>query len=149
MTSYLRSWLQGVTSVADTKPTSVLPVQTVLEVSPTPSNHDKTEGMEDVNDEPPAFPSLNSAQRISSPELPRVLTDSELMPPPPLPSLASRQPGVLLSVQKSSSLSVPSTTQAPNRTKKRGKVALSPGHSPLDWADKKASGENLRVRVCV
>lgn len=28
--------------------------------------------------------------------------------------------------------------------KKRGKVALTPGHSPLDWARLTSSGKNLR-----
>jgi hypothetical protein len=87
---------------------------------------------------------MNSAQRASTPasRVPRILTDSELMPPPPLPRLASRTPGL----PSSSSLNVPpTTTKAPVKpSKRREKVALAPGHSPLDWAALKSSGQDLR-----
>ncbi|KAJ7261816.1 cytochrome b5-like heme/steroid binding domain-containing protein [Mycena haematopus] len=64
------------------------------------------------------------------------------MPPPPVPSLAARTPGV---PSASSSLLVPTTTTKPPKTsKKREKVALAPGHSPLDWAVLKSSGVDLR-----
>lgn len=59
-------------------------------------------------DVPPAFPALNSAQRMTSSAastasskqkpissaIPSVLLDARLMPPPPLPSSALRVPGV-------------------------------------------------------
>lgn len=81
-------------------------------------------------DSVPLFPSLSSTQRMPSA---RVLTDSELMPPPPLPNSVTVSRG-------SSSLGVLTTTRP---TKKR-KVILAPGHGPLDWANLKASGKNLR-----
>jgi len=137
MASYLRSWLSltGIITSSDD-----ISTPTILEISPPPSDDN-----EDEDDQPSMFPSLSSAQRLSPPslEVPRILTDSELMPPPPAPHLASRQPGVL-TVSKSSSLTVPNTTQRPV-SKKRGRVVLSPGHSPLDWANLKTSGEDLRV----
>jgi len=37
----------------------------------------------------------------------------------------------------------PSTSQVPKKPRK--KVALAPGHSPLDWARLKGSGADLRV----
>ena len=119
----------------------------------------------DDDDVPPAFPALNSAQRAGNgthagsmspppPPIPRILTDSgpNLLVPPPQAGLSSRRPGVTPSL---SSLVVPSvggslappltTTKAP--AKKSRKVALLPGHGPLDWANLKKSGENLRVRT--
>ncbi|KAF8150022.1 cytochrome b5-like heme/steroid binding domain-containing protein [Crassisporium funariophilum] len=146
MTSYLRSWLYSGTVIADT---DSLPVPTVELISPPPSddeeNGEDTETEHD-DDSPPAFPSLNSAQRMKTTQPPRVLTDSQLMPPPPMPSLAVRQPGVPKTRSSPSTLAVPpTTTKAPVKpSKKREKVALAPGHSPLDWAALKSSGEDLR-----
>lgn len=40
---------------------------------------------------------------------------------------------------------VPSSAAAAARA--RSKVALKPGHSPLDWANLSNSGKNLRVRI--
>ncbi|KAH0585338.1 hypothetical protein H2248_008579 [Termitomyces sp. 'cryptogamus'] len=139
MTSYFRNWLTGTTSD---------PVPTLNRVSPPPENDDEgsdtaTEGDDDT---PPAFPSLSSAQRVQS-STPRILTDSQLMPPPPLPHLAQRTPGVdreAHSGNPSSSLTVLETTQRPAKPSKNRKVALAPGHSPLDWANLKTSGKDLR-----
>ena len=39
----------------------------------------------------------------------------------------------------------PTTARAPQASSKRQKVVLTPGHSPLDWAALKASGQDLRV----
>ena len=39
----------------------------------------------------------------------------------------------------------PSTIKAPSKKASR-KVALAPGHGPLDWANLKKSGADLRVR---
>jgi len=142
MTSYLRDWLFS------SAPPSLPEVPTVELISPPASDDgdgEETETERD-NDSPPAFPALNSAQRLQTP---RVLTDSQLMPPPPVPSLSARQPGVPPSSSRSgpSMLAVPpSTTKAPVKTsKKREKVALAPGHSSLDWAALKTSGQDLRV----
>lgn len=156
MTSYLRSWLSTGTSLLNTS----LPTPTVQTFSPPPSDDEEGDGEDtetEHDDTPPMFPSLNSAQRSSagpaSLGVPKVLTDSQLMPPPPLPSLARRSPGTSsLSVASSAnSLAVPTTTtKRPTKpTRKREKVALAPGHSPLDWAALKSSGEDLRVRTQV
>ncbi|KAF8071795.1 cytochrome b5 [Lyophyllum atratum] len=146
MTSYLRSWLAG-TPAAEEKPDPSIP--TFNRVSPPPDD-DELEGSDTAtegdDDSPPAFPSLLSAQRLQS--VPKILTDSQRMPPPPLPHLAQRTPGVNPSTRSadvSSSLSVLSTTTRPAKpSKKRDKVALAPGHSPLDWAMLKTSGTDLR-----
>lgn len=170
MTSYLRSWLPGGSSSLAVPTTSAVPsAPEILRISP-PISDDEDDGGEDTetehttadDDSPPAFPSLSSAQRVQQAPItitPRVLTDSSLMPPPPLPALATRRPGVpsnptstssslFVPPSASGSLAVPpSTTKRPAKpSKKRDKVALSPGHSPLDWAKLKSSGEDLRVR---
>ncbi|KAG6900835.1 hypothetical protein C0993_000154 [Termitomyces sp. T159_Od127] len=127
---------------------SVPPAPTVNRVSPPPEDNDEgsdtaTEG--DV-DAPPAFPALNSAQRVQS-STPRILTDPQLMPPPPLPHLAQRTPNahtITPSAGPSSSLTVLETTQRPVKPSRNRKVALAPGHSPLDWANLKTSGKDLR-----
>ena len=90
--------------------------------------------------------------------------DAKLMPPPTFLPPRAQQTGSGLSARgnqqsslsspsslSSSSLLVPLSTRTvpPNtNTKKsaRAKVALAPGHSPLDWAHLKSSGEDLRVR---
>jgi hypothetical protein len=150
MTSYLRDWLFGGAAPPDSPPS----VPTVELISPPASVDEEGEETETErdNDSPPVFPALNSAQRLQT-SIPRVLTDSQLMPPPPLPSLSVRQPGVPFSSSRSSTstpstLAVPpSTTKAP--TKQREKVALAPGHSPLDWAALKTSGQDLRVSITI
>ena len=109
-----------------------------------------TAGEDDV---PPAFPALNSAQRApsapsTSPNIPTILDDSTLMPPPPLPDLATRHPGVPRAKPQivSSSLLAPlATTERPKKPSR--KVALAPGYGPLDWASLKSSGRDLRVRL--
>jgi len=149
MASYLSSWFTLGTATATNPPSHPLDAPEILEVSPPPSDGDgsDTAGEDDI---PPAFPALGSAQRAASSNgIPRVLTDSQLMPPPPPPSLASRQSGTLsLGVPSSTSSSLavpPTTTKRPTlSSKKREKVALAPGHSPLDWASLKTSGTDLR-----
>ena len=149
MSSYLRDWLFGSPAPPATAPS----VPTVELISPPASDDDDGEETETErdNDSPPIFPALNSAQRLQT--TPRVLTDSQLMPPPPVPSLSIRQPGVPLSSSRNntstlSTLAVPpSTTKAP--VKSREKVALAPGHSPLDWAALKTSGQDLRVSITI
>lgn len=158
MTSYLRSWLSLPFTPSEPVPTA--PTMIVSQLSEN-DDDDETETIrgDDEDDAPPAFPSINSAQRLDSesrtsgaPAVPRILSDSDRMPPPPMPSLAARRPGV---PGASSSLAVPpgqgslapppSTTKAP--AKKSRKVALAPGHGPLDWANLKKSEEDLRVRL--
>ncbi|KAJ7285142.1 cytochrome b5 [Mycena rebaudengoi] len=136
MTSYLKSWF--ITPVPATPA-----VPSLVRISPPASDDgEDTETEREDDDSVPAFPSLNSAQRASSGP-PRILSDSALMPPPPVPSLAVRTPGVS---RPSSSLLAPAATTKPppKPTKKRDMVALAPGHSPLDWAALKSSGEDLR-----
>ncbi|KAI0342638.1 cytochrome b5 [Trametopsis cervina] len=159
MTSYLRSWL----SYGTAQDSSPQPVPSIVSPSAnegSDDDNDTVKGEDDDNDEPPAFPSINSAQRIESqpkddePVIPRILTDTDRMPPPPMPGLAARRPGVVsssgsntLGVPSSSggSLSVPlSTTKIPSKPSKSKKVALAPGHGPLDWANLKKSGVDLR-----
>ncbi|TFK74157.1 cytochrome b5 [Pluteus cervinus] len=154
MTSYLRNWWTGSIPIAEPSTTASIP--TIERLSPPPEDDDdgsKTEGEDDDDDSPPAFPSLSSAQRVqtSKSNIPTILSDSALMPPPPLPQLANRVPGVpaiRLSAPQSASSSLalpPTTTKAPVKLgKKRGKVALAPGFGPLDWANLKASGGDLR-----
>jgi hypothetical protein len=149
MTSYLRDWLFG-GAVTAVPPDSTPSVPTVELISPPASDDEDGEATETEHDDsPPAFPALNSAQRLQT-SIPRVLTDSQLMPPPPVPSLSVRRPGVPLSSSRNSTSTLavpPSTTKAP--VKKREKVALTPGHSPLDWAALKTSGQDLRVSITI
>lgn len=152
MTSYLRDWLFSRAAPPQSPPS----VPTVELISPPASDDEgeETETERDRDDDsPPVFPALNSAQRLQTSNIPRVLTDSQLMPPPPVPLLSVRRPGASLSGSQNSpsTLAVPpSTTKAPGKTsKKRGKVALAPGHSPLDWAALKSSGQDLRVSITI
>ncbi|KAF2102426.1 hypothetical protein NA57DRAFT_33191 [Rhizodiscina lignyota] len=133
----------------------------------------KSSHSEDDIDElpPPSFPAMNSAQRASAPStlqqrLPlgpaalangNKLIDTKLMPPPPPPRLPqpNRHPPTI-----SNSLRVPSTGPLPNRgpptnslapppsaatqiPNPRKRVLLSPGHSPLDWANLQRTSANL------
>ncbi len=92
---------------------SPLPTPEIRTVSPPPDNDDDdgdaTETERDL-DVAPAFPSLDSAQRAQTSTIPKILSDAALMPPPPLPQLAVRTPGV---ARASSSLAVPPTTTKP------------------------------------
>ncbi|KAJ7761927.1 cytochrome b5 [Mycena maculata] len=138
MASYLKSWLTGAPATATPD------IPTFLKVSPPPSDDEGEETETEDDNSVPAFPALNSAQRAAPSGPPRILSDSALMPPPPVPSLATRTPGV--SPKPASSLLVPTTTtkRPAKPSKKREKVALAPGHSPLDWAALKSSGADLR-----
>jgi len=131
MTSYFRSWLGAPFAESESDVT--------IEVSPPLENDNDDEGSDTAtegdNDKPPAFPSPFSAQRIKSTPN-RLLADSQLMPPPPIPQRALGA--------SSSNLSVLATTSPPKKPPKSRKVALAPGHSPLDWAALKSSGEDLR-----
>ncbi|EGP88028.1 unnamed protein product [Zymoseptoria tritici ST99CH_1A5] len=107
----------------------------------------------------PMFPAANSAQRASSsmppPPRPTKPSASSLMPPPgrPVPSqkqsaaaslripsngpLPNRGPPAGSQQRVNSSLSPNGAVSTPNS---RGKVLLSPGHSPMDWAALVKSG---------
>ena len=163
MTSLLRYWLSTGTPAAPLPETSTSSSPGIsFQVSPPEAgadDEDDEDGSETEternpdDDRPPAFPSLSSAQRIKTASAPslsvsRALTDAELMPPPPLPNRANRSLGVGSQSPGSSTLLAvpPTTTKPPTSSKKRGKVALAPGHSPLDWASLTSSGKDLRVR---
>lgn len=136
MTSYLRGWLSsGIASDSVPTVTCNSPLPSDDEGSITETERDR----EDNDDLPPAFPSLNSAQRVLN-QVPRPLTDAQLMPPPP-----SIPPSSSLHRTGPGSLAVPPTTTK-RPSKKREKVILAPGHSPMDWANLKISGQDLRVR---
>ncbi|KAG2359382.1 cytochrome b5-like heme/steroid binding domain-containing protein [Suillus spraguei] len=153
--SYLRGWFSLDTSSSSTgvEPSDSYPNQSlsVPELNEEDDDGSDTAGEDDI---PPAFPAINSVQRAAASPLssdssrglsiPKVLTDAALMPPPPVPSLVTRQPGVP-PPQSSSFLLAPMTTiQPPKRSSGRDKVALAPGFGPLDWGNLKASGQNLR-----
>ncbi|KAF8917309.1 cytochrome b5-like heme/steroid binding domain-containing protein [Mucidula mucida] len=124
MTSFLRSWLSG--APEQTAPTLTLSAPEITTISPPDSDDDGEATERENNDEPPAFPALHSAQR-ANPGIPKILSDTQLMPPPPAPAWRCGSPA-----------------WRARPVKKRDKVALAPGHSPLDWAKLKSSGEDLR-----
>jgi hypothetical protein len=131
MSSYLRSWL----------PTLSLPSSLATEEeSPTTPTNISFSVQQPDDDTPPAFPAIESAQRVSLPP-------STLMPPPSIP--ARRIPSPPAPSSPSSLMPPPTTTKPPtqlSKSKKRAKVVLAPGHSPLDWAALKSSAADLRVR---
>ena len=138
MTSYLRSWLLGA-PVEPAPQTQLRRVEDTPEIEIIEPQDDPAEESDDGydTDRPPAFPAINSIQRASgSSKQQSSSTPRGLMGPPP-PRLSA------------SSSSAP-TTLAPLATtkvvKKSRKIALAPGHSTLDWANLKTSGEDLRVR---
>jgi hypothetical protein len=139
MATYLRGWLTG-SSVTETRAASPSLDTLPPTISPPSDDEDgSATETEQHDDSPPAFPSLLSAQRVKA-STSTIVTDAQRMPPPPLPRSLPRNPAA------TSSLAVPlTTTKRP--PKKREKVALAPGHSPLDWAILKASGQDLRVRA--
>ncbi|KAI0671820.1 cytochrome b5 [Trametes maxima] len=144
MASYLRSWLYTQNATAE----AAAPPAIVETSPPTPDEDDEVETVHGDDDAPPAFPAINSAQRATSTSgpdvIPRILTDAQLMPPPPPLSLSNRRPGVSTNPGSSSLLVPTTTTKPPPQPAKKGKVALAPGHGPLDWANLKKSGQNLR-----
>lgn len=148
MSSFLRSWFPLPTVSSPSISTPAPPG--IIQIIPPTEDDDNDDGSDterETDDNPPAFPSLNSAQRMQTQEtsIPRVLTDAQLMPPPPAPNLINRTIGV--PALGRGGLTVPlTTTKAPSKpNKRREKVALAPGHSPLDWAALKSSGQDLRV----
>jgi len=160
MASYLRSWLSAPSStlpLASQSTNNIPSTDAILTISP-PHSSDDDDGIDDKDEEdddvdaPPAFPALSSAQRLQSSTpatlgIPRILTDSALMPPPPLPPTRGATRGLdVPSASKGSLLMPPPSTIKPpaKKGKKREKVALAPGHSPLDWAHLKSSGTDLR-----
>ncbi|KAJ9095674.1 hypothetical protein QFC21_005546 [Naganishia friedmannii] len=119
---------------------------------------------EDI-DAPPAFPMLDSAQRSKVPhQQPTIATPTplpqmefDIVPPSPTSSSSSRTlsppPRRQLDLSSTATPALtaatslqtpPTTTKKPNPAiKKRQKVALAPGCSPLDWARVKSSGDPM------
>ena len=148
--SFARNWFSLDTAASPPVSTrTTIPGSFVLE-----EDEDDGSNTAGEDDAPPAFPALNSAQRAapssstpSASQIPTILNDNALMPPPPLPDLAVRQPGVPRAnpqIASSSLLAPMATTERPKKPSR--KVALAPGYGPLDWASLKSSGEDLRVR---
>lgn len=138
--SFLYSWLSPPPAQAPQQDSIAAPS---IEIS---DAHNDEEGNEAASDEPPAFPALSSIQRSSAAgsNVVRVLDkDSIAMPPPPVPSsrIAPASSGGLMSPP----VTVKKMPNVNTKKKAREKVALTPGHSPLDWARLKSSGEDLRV----
>jgi len=141
MTSYFRSWWTGTPATEPEKTTeqSQNPIHVEIGIVPPPPEEEEEDDGYDT-DRPPAFPALNSIQRASNSRVTAKTTQPArnlgLMLPPPVPGRGS-------SSGSGSSLGLPQTTTKP--PKKSRKVALAPGHSTLDWAALKESGEDLRV----
>lgn len=137
MTSYLRSWLIGPQSTPEPKKSA--PEIEIVEPQIEDDDKDEDDGYD--TDRPPMFPALNSAQRASgSSTNERTKSKSSMMMPPPVPRFnLSVTPAMTSS---DGSLAPLATTQVAKKSKK---VALAPGHSTLDWANLKNSGEDLRV----
>ncbi|KAI0267645.1 cytochrome b5-like heme/steroid binding domain-containing protein [Gloeopeniophorella convolvens] len=145
MASYLRSWLPTLSLQQGRKP----PSEEEEESEVTPTNPSVAVEDADADDDaPPAFPAIGSAQRIYAAPVAsssQLSAPSTLMPPPSLP--VPRIPGPPAPSPGSSLMPPPTTTKPPvqsAKSKKREKVALAPGHSPLDWAALKTSGKDLR-----
>ncbi|KAH8090454.1 cytochrome b5 [Filobasidium floriforme] len=120
-----------------------------------------TTPQDDVNadeDAPPQFPLPDSAQRSrasGTTETPVPTFEIEVDEPedeedeydgPPTPRAGAKSlPATSVAAVPASLPLPPSTTTKPNPAiKKRQKVALAPGCSPLDWAKLKSSGKDLR-----
>lgn len=136
---------------------SVPPFSPSLQLASSPpsiSLHPQDSADDSEDDSPPPFPLLNSHQRSSAPS---VSVSSPSLFVQPAPSFSITPPGALRSIEHDNSapsfslgaglgggggagntLATPTTTT--KVVKARGKVGLSPGHSPLDWARVKSSG---------
>jgi cytochrome b involved in lipid metabolism len=125
------------------------------------NNFTDSEDEEEDNLPPPQFPALNSVQRASSnvgAQFLNVAPARQNMGPPPT---RKAEPGLMAPPSlPTGALRIPSTGSLPNRAplssnssllplaappipNPRKKVILSPGHSPLDWADLQRSSPNL------
>jgi hypothetical protein len=163
MASYLSSWswLFGTpTSTSTPPPDKVTPTvnEDTPEIEIVPPKEEEEDAESDDGydtDRPPAFPALNSPQRAAASTTQRQNTvvlngkgtaSKGLMGPPPPPLRLGQQTGASLGANlgASNSLAPLTTTKV---VKKSRKVALAPGHSTLDWANLKSSGEDLRVRI--
>jgi len=133
MSSYLRSWLPTLPLQQSSPAPATCTEEEDSPTTPTPTPAIPFLSVQNYDDDsPPAFPAIESAQRIS-------LAPSTLMPPPPIPAPRQTRGAPAPAPAPSSSSSLmppPSTTNPPtqlSKSKKREKVVLAPGHSPLDW----------------
>ncbi len=127
MTSYILGWLAGgetkSATIDDDDESASSGVSIAVDAPPVPDDGDESDS--DRSDTPPAFPSLNSAQRLGgnrltttwtssngTDPLPKVLSDALLMPPPPLPNKALRVPGVPSITSSSSTSSYSSSSRS-------------------------------------
>ena len=144
MTSYLR-WLLGTAALPAqvTPPPASTNTPEIEIVEPIESEEHNSEDGYDT-DRPPAFPALNSPQRAAQSSKPlRKPPATGLMGPPP-PRLQAGAASSSAEQATANGLAPLTTTKV---VKKSRKVALAPGHSTLDWANLKASGADLRVRL--
>ncbi|THH10041.1 hypothetical protein EW145_g1588 [Phellinidium pouzarii] len=160
MSAYIRGWLLG-TPLASTATVPEQPKVSLNITAPdAEETHEAGDHDSDVDtdatdtdtdtDTPPAFPALNSAQRLGSTSkpqqspatsIPKFLKDAQLMPPPTAPCECV---ALIPPPSASSTLGLPPTTNKLPTKKFREKVALAPGFGPLDWAALKESGADLR-----
>lgn len=108
---------------------------------------------------PPSFLAIDSAQRANGPSPTRAppklkpLSDAQLMPPPPRPSVLRPPPNGTAGLRAPTTGPLPNRNPSANNTlavpsyrltnPARQKVILDPGYSPLDWATLQRSGKNL------
>ncbi|KAH9063969.1 cytochrome b5-like heme/steroid binding domain-containing protein [Lactarius vividus] len=103
-------------------------LRTWLPTLSTQQSNSRTTGEEEGSPTTPTNPTLT----IEEPD-----ADDDF--PPAFPAIGS--------AQRTSLMPPPTTTRPPtqaSKSKKREKVVLAPGHSPLDWAALKTSGADLR-----
>jgi hypothetical protein len=156
MATALRNWLSGASLFPATSDAASDEV-TIQEPADDGDDGEETEKEDD--DQPPAFPAVNSAQRASSSAtiIPAILSASPppsnkttglMLPPMPNAAFGTRTLGITPAAARASgnTLMLPPSTAKPP-TKAREKVALAPGFGPLDWANLKSSGADLRVRA--
>lgn len=146
MTSYLRSWLLGAPSEPTPTPLPEIrnepPEIEIIEPVEDEGRNSDDDGYD--TDRPPAFPAINSPQRASTSSKSTSNTLSKGLMGPPPPRLGTQARSLSAQVNEANSLAPLTTTKIAKKSKK---VALAPGHSTLDWANLKTSGEDLRVRL--
>ncbi|KAK1925619.1 putative heme binding protein [Papiliotrema laurentii] len=131
---------------------------------PTPASQGYQQEEEEDLDVPPPFPLPESHQRSQAPPISGPKSDPapSLSVAPPSPTQEPAEPPSDLNIAilpdatpLGNMAPPPSTTVKPafgiqaaeapvKKTKGRGKVALTPGHSALDWARLTSSGKDLR-----
>jgi hypothetical protein len=170
MTTAFRSWLSSGATLLSSKATDTEFDEPTVQGLVDDDADDGEETEREDDDRPAAFPAPNSAQRatasltaaptsVSRSAIPAIVSTSPFtenkaaalsIHPLPDHSLATRTPGVTTVAPRSggNTLMLPPTTlKPPTKPAKREKVALAPGFGPLDWANLKSSGADLKVRA--